>query len=122
MENTKNYTEDIINTLKYVGIPASLMGYEYLKISLQLVLENPGLIHQVTKGLYPVVAERCGTLPSRVERAIRHTTEITFDRLRPEVLQEVFGNCTNYYKGRVTNAEFIAILAEKVRMNRGEYK
>lgn len=122
MENTKNYTEEIISTLKYVGIPASLKGYEYLKVSLQLVLESPSLIYQITKGLYPAVAERCGTIPSRVERAIRHTVEITFDRLHPEVLKEVFGNCTNYYKGKVTNSEFIAILAEKIRMDLGEYK
>ena len=92
------------------GVPAHLKGYHYLKTGIQLVLENPEKIHLITKVLYPEIAKKHDTTPSRVERAIRHAIEYMFDHVAPDTIEEFFGNSVPYGKGKTTNGQFIATL------------
>lgn len=119
--NKNNLMVTIIETLNDLGIPANILGYEYLKEALKLTVGDKTFINSMSQRLYPAVAKEYGTTPSRVERAIRHAIELTFDNLSPEVLSKYFGNCTNYYKGKTTNSQFIAIVAEKIRIFMGVY-
>lgn len=120
MENTK-YTKKIVEVLLDIGIPASLKGYNCLKAAIGLVLSDDAYIQSITKRLYPTVAEECNTTASRVERAIRHAIEVAFSNMDPDQIERYFGRCYNYYRGKVTNGEFVAILAERVRVETGEY-
>lgn len=119
--NYNNYTKKIIEVLKDVGVPASLKGYEYLKIAINAVLNDRTYMDQVTMRLYSDVAAMCDTTPSRVERNIRRAIEGAFNNMDPEQITEYFGRCYSYRKGKVTNSEFIAILAERIRVDAGEY-
>lgn len=122
MENNyNNYTKKIIEVLKDVGVPANLKGYEYLKVAINAVLNDRTYMDQVTKRLYPDVAAMCDTTASRVERNIRHAIEVAFDNVDPEQITEYFGRCCKYNKGKATNSEFIAILAERIRVDAGKY-
>ena len=119
--NYNNYTKKIIEVLKDVGVPASIKGYEYLKVAINAVLNDRTYIDQMTKRLYPGVAAMCGTTASRVERNIRHATEVAFDNMDPERIAEYFGRCYSCHKGKANSSEFIAILAERIRVDTGEY-
>lgn len=123
MESTNytNYTKEIIKSLLDIGVPASLKGYECLKVAINAVLNDRTYLSQITKRLYPDVAEVCGTTPSRVERAIRHAITVSFDNMDPNMVERYFGRCCSYRSGKVTNATFIAIVAEHIRMDNGEY-
>lgn len=122
MENKyNNYTKKIIEVLKDVGVPASIKGYEYLKVAINAVLNDRTYIDQMTKRLYPDVAAMCGTTASRVERNVRHAIEVAFDNMDPEQIAKYFGRCYSCRKGKTTNSEFIAILAERIRVDAGEY-
>lgn len=122
MENNyNNYTKKIIEVLKDVGVPASIKGYEYLKAAINAVLNDRTYIDQMTKRLYPDVAAMCDTTASCVERNIRHATEVAFDNMDPEQVAEYFERCYSCRKGKATNSEFIAILAERIRVDAGEY-
>lgn len=122
MENNyNNYTKKIVEVLKDIGVPANLKGYEYLKAVINAALNDRTYMGQVTKRLYPDVAAMCDTTPSRVERAIRRAIEVAFNNMDPEQVTQYFGRCCSYYKGKVTNSEFIAILAERIRVDTGEY-
>lgn len=123
MENNNytNYTKNIIEILKNVGVPASLKGYEYLKGAINAVLNDRTYLDQITKRLYPDVASMYGTTASRVERSIRHAVEVAFTNMDPDQVKQYFGQCCNYYKGKATNSEFIAIIAERIRLDVGEY-
>lgn len=106
----------IIRTLQELGVPASIKGYLYLRTGLEILLENPSKISSVTKELYPEIAEEHGTTPSRVERAIRHAIERTFDNYGTEEIMYRLGNCASIQKGKPTNSEFMAALAEEIRI------
>lgn len=122
MENNyNNYTKKIIEVLKDVGVPANIKGYEYLKVAFNAVLNDRTYMDQVTKRLYPDVAAMCDTTASRVERNIRYAIEVAFDNVDPEQITEYFGRCCKYNKGKATNSEFIAILAERIRVDAGKY-
>lgn len=107
----------IADRLKYAGVPVSLLGYEYLKVAISKVLDNPPLIHSITTQLYPLCAEECGTTSSKLERAIRHAIEVGFERGNTEYLQKLFGYTTSAMKGKATNSEFIATMAEDIRLD-----
>jgi two-component system response regulator (stage 0 sporulation protein A) len=107
----------IVERLKMAGIPASLSGYEYLKVAISKVLENPALIHSVTTELYPISAKERNTTSTRLERAIRHAIEVGFERGNHEYLQKLFGYSASAMKGKATNSEFIATVAEDIRLN-----
>ncbi len=102
-----------------IGVPAHIKGYGYIRESIILAVSEPEMINAVTKQLYPSVAKRFGTTPSRVERAIRHAIEVAWDRGDLEVLQKYFGYTVSSVKGKPTNSEFIAIIADRLRLQRG---
>ena len=110
-----SYEVPIYQSLKLLGVPANLKGYRYLTKALELELVEPGAIDRMTKYMYPEIAKACETTSSRVERAIRHAIEVVFDRTDPSVVYDYFGN-TGSMRGKLTNTEFIAAVAEHIRM------
>lgn len=99
-----------------VGIPAHIKGYAYLRDAISLVIDNLEYLNSVTKMLYPKIAEKYNTTPSRVERAIRHAIEVAWSRGKVDVLNDLFGYTINDEKGKPTNSEFIALIADKLRL------
>lgn len=99
-----------------IGIPAHIKGYQYLRHAIMLVIENLDVINSITKTLYPTVAQDFHTTSSRVERAIRHAIEVAWDRGDTEVLDSIFGYTIATSKGKPTNSEFIAMIADKLRL------
>lgn len=99
-----------------VGVPAHIKGYTYLRKAILLAIANPDMINSVTKTLYPEVAKAYGTTSSRVERAIRHAIEVAWDRGDVEVLDSYFGYTINTGRGKPTNSEFIAMIADRLRL------
>ena len=101
-----------------IGVPAHIKGYQYLRESIIIAVNDMDVINAVTKVLYPEVAKRFNTTPSRVERAIRHAIEVAWDRGDLETLQKYFGYTVSNAKGKPTNSEFIAMIADRIRLNR----
>jgi two-component system response regulator (stage 0 sporulation protein A) len=108
----------VCEKLKQVGVPAHIKGYKYIRASIMLLTEKPNLLGSITKELYPQVAVEFETTPSRVERAIRHAIEVGWDRGDPRVIEEFFGYTVKTDKGKPTNSEFIAMIAENIRLRR----
>lgn len=121
VKTTPGVMVSIIDQLNKLGIPASLGGYEYIKTGLLIALEDPHALQLVTKNLYPAIAKEHNTTGSRVERAIRHAIEVAFDKYTADDVVELYGRCLAYNKGKLTNSEFLAIVAEKIRINLGVY-
>ena len=109
---------DITNLIHEIGVPAHIKGYQYLRDAIALVVENMDLLSAVTKELYPTVASMNNTTPSRVERAIRHAIELAWNRGKLETLNSLFGYTIQNDKGKPTNSEFIAIISDKLRLER----
>lgn len=103
-----------------IGVPAHIKGYQYLREAILITVENMEVINAVTKVLYPTVGKRFGTTASRVERAIRHAIEVAWDRGDLEVLQKYFGYTVSTSKGKPTNSEFIAMIADRLRLQKKE--
>ena len=101
-----------------VGVPAHIKGYQYLREAIIIALNDMDVINAVTKVLYPEVAKRYGTTASRVERAIRHAIEVAWDRGDLETLQKYFGYTVSNAKGKPTNSEFIAMIADRLQLER----
>lgn len=99
-----------------IGVPAHIKGYHYLRESIMLAVKDSEIINSVTKQLYPTVAKRFNTTSSRVERAIRHAIEVAWDRGDVEVLNSYFGYTIHNSRGKPTNSEFIAMIADKLRL------
>lgn len=99
-----------------VGIPAHIKGYQYLRHAIMMVVDNLEIINSITKKLYPNVAKKYNTTSSRVERAIRHAIEVAWDRGDTDVLNSFFGYTIANSKGKPTNSEFIAMIADKLRL------
>ena len=97
-----------------IGVPAHIKGYQYLREAILIAVEDMEVINAVTKVLYPEVAKRFATTPSRVERAIRHAIEVAWDRGDLETLQKYFGYTVSNSKGKPTNSEFIAMIADRL--------
>ena len=116
--------ESIPNDIEYVvteiihqiGIPAHIKGYHYLRTAILLSVDDNEMINCVTKLLYPTVAKKYSTTSSRVERAIRHAIEIAWDRGDVETLNSYFGYTIHTSRGKPTNSEFIALIADKLRL------
>lgn len=101
-----------------IGIPAHIKGYQYLREAIILTINEMDIINAVTKVLYPTVAKKFNTTPSRVERAIRHAIEVAWDRGDIETLQKFFGYTVSNIKGKPTNSEFIAMIADRLSLQR----
>ena len=99
-----------------IGVPAHIKGYQYLREAILIAVQDMDVINAVTKVLYPEVAARFSTTPSRVERAIRHAIEVAWDRGDLETLQKYFGYTVNSAKGKPTNSEFIAMIADRLQL------
>lgn len=101
-----------------IGIPAHIKGYQYLREAIILTINDMDIINAVTKVLYPAVAKKFNTTPSRVERAIRHAIEVAWDRGDLETLQKFFGYTVSNIKGKPTNSEFIAMISDRLSLQR----
>ena len=99
-----------------IGVPAHIKGYQYLREAIMIAVDDMDVINAVTKVLYPEVAKRFSTTASRVERAIRHAIEVAWDRGDLETLQKYFGYTVNSAKGKPTNSEFIAMIADRLQL------
>ncbi len=106
----------ISGVLHSVGIPAHIKGYTYLRRAIGMTVREPDVINFVTKTLYPTVALEYDTTPTRVERAIRHAIEVAWDRGDVDVLDSYFGYTISRQRGKPTNSEFIAMIADKIRL------
>lgn len=109
---------DITNIIHEVGVPAHIKGYQYLRQAITMVVEDIELLSAVTKELYPTIAKKFNTTPSRVERAIRHAIEVAWNRGKIDTINKLFGYTVHNDKGKPTNSEFIAIIADKLRLER----
>jgi len=109
---------DITNIIHEIGVPAHIKGYLYLREAITMVVENIELLGAVTKELYPSIAEKYNTTASRVERAIRHAIEVAWSRGRIDMINNLFGYTVHNDKGKPTNSEFIAMVADKLRLNK----
>lgn len=117
---TREVREEIIQSLKEIGVPPHLKGYSFIKSGLEICLSQPGILEFVTKEFYPQIASIHRTTPSRVERAIRHSIECIYDRGNAPALEEWFGY-PDYNKGKLTNSEFFARMTENIRVRLDYY-
>lgn len=99
-----------------LGVPAHIKGYQYIRSAIMMVVENMDLLNFITKQLYPDIAKAYNTTASRVERAIRHSIEVAWSRGKPETMNEIFGYTIHTGKGKPTNSEFIAMVADRIRL------
>lgn len=106
----------VTNMIHNVGVPAHIKGYQYIREAIMLAVENEDIINSITKTLYPTLASTFSTTPSRVERAIRHAIEVAWNRGQIEMHDKIFGYTVNSNKGKPTNSEFIAMIADKIRL------
>ena len=99
-----------------LGVPAHIKGYQYIRTAILMVIENMDMLNYITKRLYPAIAKKYSTTSSRVERAIRHSIEVAWNRGRAETMNEIFGYTVHTGKGKPTNSEFIAMVADRIRL------
>lgn len=111
-----NLEMEITNIIHEIGIPAHIKGYFYLREAIAMVVNDVELLGAVTKVLYPTIAKKYNTTPSRVERAIRHAIEVAWNRGCVETINNLFGYTVQKDKGKPTNSEFIAMISDKIRM------
>lgn len=112
----KNLEKDVTEMIHEIGVPAHIKGYHYLREAIMMCVEDVDMLSSITKVLYPTIADKFQTTPSRVERAIRHAIEVAWSRGRMETLDALFGYTVNTGKGKPTNSEFIALIADKIRL------
>ena len=115
-QGAKDLEASITMYIQQLGVPAHIKGYQYIRDAITLVVEDMEAINSITKLLYPTVAKHYSTTASRVERAIRHAIEVAWDRGNPDVLSDFFGYTILGSKGKPTNSEFIALIADKIRL------
>lgn len=111
-----NLERDVTDMIHEIGVPAHIKGYQYLREAIMMCVEDPDMLGSITKVLYPTIARKNQTTASRVERAIRHAIEVAWNRGRMETLDAMFGYTINMGKGKPTNSEFIALIADKIRL------
>lgn len=115
-KDQENLEALVTNIIHEVGVPAHIKGYQYLREAIMMVVNNIDIINQITKQLYPDIAVKYHTTPSRVERAIRHAIEVAWTRGQTETVDSIFGYTISAAKGKPTNSEFIAMIADKLRL------
>ncbi len=116
---TRNLESDVTNIIHEIGVPAHIKGYQYLRDAIILSVNDIEMLNSITKILYPTIAKKYQTTPSRVERAIRHAIEVAWSRGKMDTIDALFGYTVSTGKGKPTNSEFIALIADKIRL---EYK
>lgn len=110
LENT------VTDMIHEIGIPAHIKGYQYLRDAIMMCVNDAEMLNSITKILYPTIAKKNGTTSSRVERAIRHAIEVAWTRGKIDTIDSLFGYTINNKKGKPTNSEFIALIADKIRL------
>ena len=115
-ERARDLERQVTAIIHDIGVPAHIKGYQYLREAIGLAVADMEVINAVTKVLYPAVAKKFGTTASRVERAIRHAIEVAWDRGDLETLQKYFGYTVSNAKGKPTNSEFIAMIADRISL------
>lgn len=115
-KDQENLEALVTNVIHEVGVPAHIKGYQYLREAIMMVVNNIDIINQITKQLYPDIAVKYHTTPSRVERAIRHAIEVAWGRGQSDTVDNIFGYTISAAKGKPTNSEFIAMIADKLRL------
>ena len=116
-----NYMEttlenDVTDIIREIGIPAHIKGYQYIREAIMLTVNDMNLLNYITKLLYPTIAKKYKTTSSSVERAIRHAIEVAWNKGQIDVLEDMFGYTISAGKGKPTNSEFIALIADKLRL------
>jgi len=106
----------ITGILHEIGVPAHIRGYHYMREAIMMAVEDLDILNYITKELYPTIAKKCNTTPSRVERAIRHAIEVAWSRGKVEIIDSMFGYTISNHKGKPTNSEFIALIADRLRL------
>lgn len=119
--STKTYSRDelevaVTGIIHEVGVPAHIKGYQYIRSAILMAIGDMEVINHITKQLYPDLAKSYKTTPSRVERAIRHAIEVAWSRGRNETMESIFGYTVSSSKGKPTNSEFIAMIADNIRL------
>lgn len=109
--------KDVTEMIHEIGVPAHIKGYQYLREAIMLSVENTEMVNAITKLLYPTIAKKYGTTSSRVERAIRHAIEVAWSRGNMDVINSLFKYTISLGKGKPTNSEFVALIADKIRLN-----
>ena len=112
-----NLQVSITKILHELGIPSHIKGYQYIREGIGIVFENPDTIGGITKELYPELADKYDTTVSRVERAIRHAIEVSWNRGDWDLMEEIFGHSVDIDKAKPTNSEFIVTIADKLRLD-----
>ena len=113
----QNLETDVTQMLHEIGIPAHIKGYQYLREAIIMSVQDTEMLSSVTKILYPTIAKKQQTTPSRVEAALRHASEVAWSRGKMDTLNELFGYTVNGGKGKPTNSEFVALIADKIRLD-----
>ena len=106
----------VTNILHEIGVPAHIRGYHYMREAIMMSVNDMDVLNYITKELYPSIAKKCNTTPSRVERAIRHAIEVAWNRGKIDAIDALFGYTINNHKGKPTNSEFIALIADRLRL------
>ena len=114
LENTLE--NDVTSIIREIGIPAHIKGYQYIREAIMMTVNDMNLLNYITKLLYPTIAKKYKTTSSSVERAIRHAIEVAWNKGQIDVLEEMFGYTISAGKGKPTNSEFIALIADKLRL------
>lgn len=107
---------DVTKMIREIGIPAHIKGYQYIREGIMMSVKDPEILNYITKYLYPMIAKKYHTTTSSVERAIRHAIEVAWNRGKMDAMEELFGYSLNSGKGKPTNSEFIALIADKFRL------
>ncbi len=107
----------VTSILHDIGVPAHIRGYHYMREAIMLAVKDSDVLNYITKELYPTIAKKCNTTPSRVERAIRHAIEVAWSRGKIDAIDSLFGYTVSTNKGKPTNSEFIALIADNLRID-----
>ncbi len=113
----KDLERDVTDIMHEIGVPANIRGYQYIRDAIIMSVDDRDIINSITKVLYPAIARMNRTTPSRVERAIRHAIEVAWERGRKDIIDELFGYTVESDRGKPTNSEFIALIADKIRLD-----
>ena len=112
----RDLEQDVTDMIHEIGVPAHIKGYQYLREAIMMSVNDIEMLNSITKILYPTIAKQFQTTPSRVERAIRHAIEVAWSRGKMDTIDDLFGYTINNGKGKPTNSEFIALIADKIRL------
>ena len=116
MPSAHSLETEVTSVIHEIGVPAHIKGYQYLRDAIIMVINDMEILNSITKQLYPNIAKQYNTTPSRVERAIRHAIEVAWSRGKMDTIDKLFGYTVNNGKGKPTNSEFIALIADRLRL------